>query len=75
VNLVLLLCLFRRILGESPALEVSKASSDGVLSINSFLKALLNNLLLSSLLPHGRHGRCAAPNCASCSPHFGMFSW
>jgi hypothetical protein len=32
------------ILAESPALEVSKASRDGVLDVSSFLKALLKNL-------------------------------
>lgn len=38
--------LLRQILGESPALEVSKASGDGILDVPSFLKALLKNLLL-----------------------------
>jgi hypothetical protein len=41
LNLMLLLRLLHRIPGESPALEVSKASSDGVLGVTSFLKALL----------------------------------
>jgi hypothetical protein len=75
LNLVLLLRLLHRILGESPALEVSKASGDGILGVTAFLKALLKNLLLLSLLPRGRRGRCAAPICASCPPHFGMSSW
>ena len=35
----------RRILGESPALDASKASGDGVLDVTYFLKALLKNLL------------------------------
>jgi hypothetical protein len=34
-----------QILGESPVLEASKASSDGVLDVTFFLKALLKNLL------------------------------
>jgi hypothetical protein len=31
----------RQILGESPVLEASKASGDGVLDVTTFLKALL----------------------------------
>jgi hypothetical protein len=56
--------------GRKPRLRVSKASGDGVLGVTS-LKALLKNLWLSSLLPRGRR---AAPNYASCRPHFGMLA-